>query len=121
MKLTPRVSLIERMQPSDIERRDRVHKKGQWDPASLEPDDVILGRGFRFAWHSGNNRFQDLVNEIIPRYDAATRKCEKSRLIQLVFDQVTTKGRFLKKDETTELYYKVDEHTAKEKISQAIR
>ena len=87
----------------------------------LEPSDVILGRGFRYAWHSGNNEFQALVRKNIRRYDEAKRKNDKSRIVQEIYDMVTRKGRFLKKDESTGLYEVVEEHVAKEKISQAIR
>ena len=88
---------------------------------SLEPNDVILGRGFRFAWHGGNNAFQALVQSYIPLYDAAKRKTDKSQIVQRIYDKVTTRGRFVKKDETTGLYFSVEEHIAKEKIGQAIR
>lgn len=87
-----------------------------------QPNDVILGRGFRFAWHSGNNEFQALIRHNIPRYNAAKRKNDKSRVVQGIYDTVSRKGRFLKKDEATGLYFVVEEeHVAKEKISQAIR
>lgn len=88
---------------------------------SLEPNDVILGRGFRFAWHSGNNAFQALVQSFIPSYDTAKRKTDKSRIVQRIYDTVTTRGRFVKKDEKSGLYFAVEEHIAKEKIGQAIR
>ena len=88
---------------------------------SLEPNDVILGRGFRFAWHGGNNAFQALVKSYIPLYDAAKRKTDKSRIVQRIYDKVTTRGRFVKKDEATGLYFSVEENVAKEKIGQAIR
>lgn len=88
---------------------------------SPHTNDVILGRGFRFAWHSGNNEFQELVRNNIPRYDAAKRKNDKTRVVQEIFEAVASKGRFLKKDEGTGLYEVVEDHIAKEKISQAIR
>lgn len=88
---------------------------------SLEPNDVILGRGFRYAWHSGNNAFQALVRDNITRYNEAVRKNDKSRIVQEIYKRVTLKGRFLKKTEPTGLYAEVEEHVAKEKISQAIR
>ena len=89
--------------------------------SSPEPKDVILGRGFRYAWHSGNNEFQALVRKNIQRYDEAKRKIDKSRIVQEIYERVIKKGRFLKKDESTGFYEVVEEHVAKEKISQAIR
>ena len=68
------------------------------EAGTLEPNDVILGRGFRFAWHSGNNAFQALVQSYIPLYDAATRKADKSRVVQRIYDKVIERGRFVKKD-----------------------
>mmetsp|Transcript_10178 Transcript_10178/g.19537 ORF Transcript_10178/g.19537 Transcript_10178/m.19537 type:complete len:244 (-) Transcript_10178:269-1000(-) len=120
--------------PYDLGNKKTIDKERDyffedWGPScvvskmvpSLEPNDVILGRGFRYAWHSGNNDFQALVRKNIQRYDEAKRKNDKSRVVQEIYELVTRKGRFLKKDELTGLYEVVEEQVAKEKISQAIR
>jgi hypothetical protein len=89
--------------------------------ASPQDSDVILGRGFRYDWHSGNNVFKNTIAEFIPKYNAAPSKIEKSRIVHQVFLEVTAQGRFLKRDEASGGYRVVPDQVAREKISQAIR
>jgi hypothetical protein len=89
--------------------------------SSPRDNDVILGRGFRYDWHSGNNVFKNTIAEFIPKYNAAPSKIEKSRIVHEVFLEVTAQGRFLKRDEASGGYRIVTDQVAREKISQAIR
>ena len=90
--------------------------------SSPRPQDVLLGRGFSFTWHTGNNRFQEIINEHVAQYFAATSRNDRSRIVQQVFEQVKSRGsRFLRQNEQTGQYHPVCDKVAREKIGQAIR
>lgn len=83
--------------------------------------DVYLGRGSYNSWRPGNSRLHALVDKNKSLYDGATNRRTKSRIIQQIYNEISSQGRFLIKDDKTEEYSEVDEKFAKKKIGHAFR
>ena len=83
--------------------------------------DVYLGRGSYNAWRPGNARLHALVDRFMSQYDAASGRKTKTSIIQKIYDEISSQGRFLGKDEDTGQYQAVDEAFAKKKIGHAFR
>jgi hypothetical protein len=97
-------------------------------PASLtlEPFDVILGRGRTHIYHPGNMRMQTIVRAARPSYNkAGTTRLQKTSITQEVVQAIKTSGdqssRFLKLDASTGGWTQVDDEVARIKVSNAIR
>jgi hypothetical protein len=111
--------------PSIMNSEDELN---QALPASLtlEPFDVILGRGRTHLHHPGNMRMKTLVRAAKPRYKkAVTTRNEKTRITQEIVQAIQTSGdqpgRFLRHDESTGGWTQVDDEVARVKVGNAIR
>ena len=88
-------------------------------------NDVLIGRGgLSNKEHPGNLRWRRIMIRLKPDYDAA-RKSRKADLMRLVVDAVRGKdgrgGRFLVRDEASELWSDIGDMNAMKKTSQALR
>jgi hypothetical protein len=83
------------------------------------PNHVWCGRGNKCYEH--NHAFRALVHTHLEAYSAAPSKLEKSRIVTSVFDDVTRRGGFVRRDSKSKLWHSVPEMMAREKISQAFR
>lgn len=84
-------------------------------------NDIILGRGVLNAGHPGNVRFYKIIDQYIHVYDGASTRKEKTKIIQTVYDILTSLGRFVKDDAASAACVVVEASVAKKKISHAIR
>lgn len=96
-------------------------------PASKEgtsffnDQDVLSGRGGGTNVHPGNRNFRDLIN-LHRRAYLKARKNDKPAISRAIVRSIReNKGRFLKKDEKSGLWYEIGDDAAREKTSQALR
>jgi hypothetical protein len=88
---------------------------------SIGPDDVLLGRGGATNNHIGNRNFRDIVSEHRPEYLEA-RKLEKINIARKIVSIVNERGgRFLQRNDDSELWVEVSTKRAHGKTSQALR
>jgi hypothetical protein len=82
--------------------------------------DVLCGQSRVCANHMGNRRFQVVLDQYAPRYDATTSKQEKMALTkEIVATIFASGGRFLKYKEG--LCQEIPSVTARDKVSHALR
>ena len=106
----------------------KKRKRSDSVPDSLEDaveecgvNDVAMGRGGMANNHEGNKRFREMAKQLKPAYQKLPKEKKtdfSKKLVQMVHDEG---GRFLRKDEDTELWYEVDFKAARKKASQALR
>ena len=84
-------------------------------------NDIILGRGVLTAGHPGNVRFYAVIDQYMPMYIAAETRGDKTKVVQLIYDTLTSVGRFVKDDVESAACIILDARAAKKKISHAIR
>lgn len=82
--------------------------------------DVVCGRGGLSNNHIGNKRYLEEVVRLQGRYRVASR-LQKREIAKEVLNFVKEGGRFLRKEEKSELWVPVDEQHTMEKITQALR
>jgi hypothetical protein len=100
---------------------------------TINPFDVLLGRGSGPNDHEGNIRFRDMVAQRKAEYMATNHRQTKANIAKTIVDTVfSNNGRFLKKLEAAELetlgfasgmdvYQLVEEDAIMEKTKQALR
>jgi len=97
---------------------------------TLNPDDVLSGRGTGPNEWIGNQRFRDIVDSRRKEYIAETRPSMKTKIAEEVFRAVVKKrkGRFLSRVDKTEsfvvedgVWVELSRGEAMEKIKQALR
>ena len=90
-------------------------------PSNVNAHDVLCGRGGGTNTQIGNRRFRALVQEFQPTYLLCRRK-EKPLIARTIVLIIRNRGgRFLKKDESTGMYFEVGDEKAEAKTSQALR
>ncbi len=83
--------------------------------------DVLSGRGGGTNLHPGNRYFRQLIVSHSDSYDKAS-KAKKPFVARDVVRKIRERGgRFLRKDNTTGLFYEIGDELAREKASQAFR
>mmetsp|Transcript_18855 Transcript_18855/g.40585 ORF Transcript_18855/g.40585 Transcript_18855/m.40585 type:complete len:446 (+) Transcript_18855:103-1440(+) len=88
---------------------------------SLQPQDVLVGRGKGAYLSEGNKRYMLLVNQFLPVYRRATNNQEKIEITKAVVAHVKRNGgRFMGVDSKGNLNI-VSDHVARIKVGQAIR
>ena len=88
---------------------------------SVQPDDVLCGRGGETNHHPGNVQYRGLVKKYQRLYLKAKRR-DKPKIARLIVDTVRRRtGRFLKKDAVAGVWKDVGNNKAREKTSQALR
>mmetsp|Transcript_5109 Transcript_5109/g.9773 ORF Transcript_5109/g.9773 Transcript_5109/m.9773 type:complete len:283 (-) Transcript_5109:229-1077(-) len=98
--------------PIAFQPGDHVHPK---------ENDIILGRGNLHASHPGNIRFYKIIDQHIPNYNAAHTRTDKTKVVQDIYDEITSAGRFVKDDPASAACVVIETNAAKKKISHAIR
>ena len=88
---------------------------------SFEPNDVLSGRGGGTNQHEGNCFFRSLINKNRERYLRSKKNDKPYISLSIVNTIRQRKGRFLKKDEDSGLWYEIGDALAREKTSQALR
>jgi hypothetical protein len=111
--------------PSNVKSEDE-HDQTLPVSLSLEPFDVILGRGRTHLHHPGNMRMKNLVRAARPGYKkAVTTRIQKTRITQEIVQAIQTSGdqpgRFLRHDESTGGWTQVGDEVARVKVGNAIR
>jgi hypothetical protein len=104
-------------------KRKRVRKKDPdvKRPITVEPKDVLLGRGGLSNHHVGNKAYRKRILELQPLYKTLPRE-EKTSCSEAVVAWVKGRGgRFVKQDTKDGPYYEVTDKTARQKVSQALR
>lgn len=86
-----------------------------------EDNDVLCGRGGRTNVHSGNRYFRILINLNRRKYLCAKKTDKPGISRSIVRDIRKRRGRFLKKDEGSGLWFDIGDNAAREKTSQALR
>jgi hypothetical protein len=95
-------------------------------PSHFSPSnlDVIVGTGREPRNHIGNKQFRETLKLYIARYSNVDNKLEKtliiSEIVAAVQEESPTGTGFVKKVEGGE-WYAVDDHSAREKVSQGLR
>jgi hypothetical protein len=77
--------------------------------------DVICGRGRKCFNHIGNQRFREIVLDLLDKYSESSSKLDKSYIICDVVNMVRKSsplGGFVKKDANTGRYYEVGDFLA---------
>mmetsp|Transcript_19677 Transcript_19677/g.22803 ORF Transcript_19677/g.22803 Transcript_19677/m.22803 type:complete len:296 (+) Transcript_19677:2-889(+) len=88
---------------------------------SFSDNDVLSGRGGGTNQHEGNYYFRSLINLHRERYLKA-KKNDKPFISRSIVNAIRKKnGRFLKKDEESDLWLEIGDDAAREKTSQALR
>jgi hypothetical protein len=88
---------------------------------NINSNDVLCGRGGATNNHIGNKRFRTIISEYQLGYLQA-RKKEKVVVARRIVDCVKMNGgRFLKRDDSTNMWVEVSIKKATEKTSQALR
>jgi hypothetical protein len=84
--------------------------------------DVLCGRDRHAHKHAGNKKFRVLISWHRDKYQNARCRDEKTRITKEIVSSIhECGGRFLKKDENTEIWYDVGDDYAHEKVSHALR
>lgn len=82
--------------------------------------DVLCGQSRSCASHSGNQRFQNLLDRYAPRYDAVNSKQEKMALTKEIVSCIQASGgRFLRLKDGE--WQEISTVTARDKVSHALR
>jgi hypothetical protein len=81
----------------------------------LGDNDVVCGRGRKCFYHIGNQRFRDIVIDMLEKYSESSSKLDKSYIICDVVNMVRKSsplGGFVKKDVHTGRYCEVGDFLA---------
>lgn len=86
------------------------------------PIDVLLGRGRSHCHHRGNQRFQSLLEEYAPRYNATNSRIQKGHIAQQLIAQVQSNGgHFLRRADVGSRWIRISHSEVRVKVSQALR
>lgn len=97
-------------------------------PQGFSPsiNEVVIGRGRKVVNHSGNQRFQDLIQSQLREYSKAKSKTSKSAIILRVLMAVKNGspadvGGFVKQNARTKRWYALEDASARISTAQAFR
>lgn len=91
-------------------------------PAGVEQTDVLCGRDKLSHAHIGNKHFRKIIESHREPYQNAQCRDQKTNITCQVIAQIhNANGRFLKLNDTSELWEEVTEQYAREKVSHALR
>lgn len=88
---------------------------------SYEVNDVLSGRGGGTNQHEGNCFFRSLINKNRERYLRAKKNSKPHISMAIVKTVRGRNGRFLRKDDDSNLWFEIGDAAAREKTSQALR
>ena len=82
-------------------------------------NDIMMGRGLGPRNHPGNERYTMTVDTHRARYEAATSRPEKTRIVDDIVQIIKQTGRFLKRvDNDADVWVEVDDTAARSKVGQ---
>lgn len=87
-------------------------------------NDILMGHRKSSFENIGNRRFRAIIDRNFERYISAITKSAKSRMVYDIVKLIRNSsppGRFLKFNETSELWEPVSDHVAKERVGQSLR
>ncbi len=100
------------------------NKKDMEESSSLSPNesDVACGRG-KYRWNSkGNTRYKRIITKNLNRYEVASSKREKSKIVREVVRLVKrNKSRFLRKDGKSKAWRELSPKETRTKVAHALR
>lgn len=109
--------------PKESSPTEKKEEKSETDPAKVgipSKFDILCGQSRICANHTGNRRFQVVLDIYSPKYDAAKSKNEKMTLTKEIVGCIASAGgRFLKY--TDGLWVEISTVTARDKVSHALR
>jgi hypothetical protein len=83
----------------------------------LQPNDVLMGRGFNVMLHPGNIRFIEIIRSRCAEYQSITSRKQKHIIAQQIVSTVRSKkGLFLRKIESSSLSAAASSDEAAEKL-----
>ena len=83
----------------------------------LQPNDVLMGRGFNVMLHPGNIRFIEIIRSRCAEYQSITSRKQKHIIAQQIVSTVRSKkGLFLRKMESSSLSAAASSDEAAEKL-----
>lgn len=88
---------------------------------SYEVNDVLSGRGGGTNQHEGNCFFRSLINKNREKYLRAKKNSKPHISMAIVKAVRERNGRFLRKDDDSNLWFEIGDAAAREKTSQALR
>jgi len=111
------------MSKSDTKSKNAAAGDLQELPAGFVPGehDVVIGKGKKFYFHSGNQWLRTLVSSMLEEYKQAQTKSDKSNIISDVVEYVRQHGRFVKRDLKTGKWVFAEPLLCREKCSQTFR
>lgn len=84
--------------------------------------DILCGRDKESYGHAGNRRFRAIISTYRDEYQNAKSRDNKTRITDEIVASIRNcRGRFLRKDEKTNMWYDVGDAYAHEKVSHALR
>ena len=83
--------------------------------------DIILGRGFAKTTHPGNMRYHQVLDEFLPRYDAAASRAKRSHIVREIQAHISPWARFVKRDDSGSYVVVLDDTAIRGTIGHAIR
>ena len=92
-------------------------------PLIPNENDILLGRGGKNNKHPGNEQLREMARKKVTKYCTSTKKEKSSIKIELArrVQEMKPPGRFLRKDKEKGEWVEVNDVTAFEKTSQALR
>lgn len=111
--------------PIDSESISRRFDEQRLTPnidATINPTDVLCGRGKSSFTHVGNRRFRDAITNAIDEYNNSESRLAKSRVVQRIVEKIKGEGgRFLKRDRSSGGWVELDTKSCRDKVGHAIR
>lgn len=111
--------------PIDSESISRRFDEQRLTPnidATINPTDVLCGRGKSSFTHVGNRRFRDAITNAIDEYNNSESRLAKSRVVQRIVEKIKGEGgRFLKRDRSSGGWIELDTKSCRDKVGHAIR
>lgn len=88
-------------------------------PGGYTEDDILPGRGKGVSQHKGNRRFRKIIRRYCNPYMKAQTNQERRRIVDIVLQEVHSKGRFLEpSDDPNTNWIILTEKKIREKVSQ---
>lgn len=87
-------------------------------PASF---DVLCGRDREAFNHNGNIHYRHVINKNRKKYQSTKSRRAKSRMTDDIIDFIRARGRFVKFDENTKVWYPLTNEEAHSKVAHALR
>ena len=101
--------------------QDLLVGSGNEHPEVEKRYNIILGRGNANSWRPGNTLLHKLLDQKMDLYHSTTQTAIKMGIVEAIYDNVKTWGRFLDKNRRTNQLVEISKPDAIKRISQAMR